>query len=151
MKASFGLSFDTREYSLLKISVYTRIMTFVLAFLSDYISPQPEFNDHIFFISHDKQQLTLIASLFKCLVRWDADFFYSIALRGYSTQREHCFFSLFPLMIRGTSYLFRPLMSQEDALLLGGAVVNFIAFNISTIYLYRFKTIIYLAYLFILG
>jgi hypothetical protein len=137
MKVVPNQSISTREYSILKFSILSRVITLVLAFLADALFPQAEFGDHIFFMKDGQHQYSLISYLFKCVVRWDADYFFAIATRGYLKHREHCFFSLFPYSARGMSYIFRPIMSMEDAVLLSGVIINFIAFQVATLYIYR--------------
>ncbi len=137
MTTTFKERFTQRERSLLKISIFSRLFTLILASLSDLIFPQSEFGDHILLTNQQRPNYSIISLLFKCIVRWDADYFYSISLNGYLRHREHCFFSFYPLTVNAVSRVFRPFVTDEDSILLGAVLVNFIAFQVATIYLYR--------------
>ena len=137
MTIAFTERCKQRERSLLKISIFSRLFTLIFASLSDLIFPQTEFGDHILLLNQERPNYTIISLLLKCLVRWDADYFYSISLNGYLRHREHCFFSLFPMTVNAVSRIFRPFIVAEDSILLAAALVNFIAFQVATIYLYR--------------
>ena len=142
MLSFFTTKLAPKELSLLKVAIFSRAFTLVIAFLSDLIYPQTEFGDHLVFAKkgeNGETQYSLIAFFLKCLVRWDADYHFSIAQHGYLRHRDHCFFSLFPLLMRGTSYLFRPFIEEADAILLAGALINFIAFPVTAHYLYKYN------------
>lgn len=131
------LTSSKEERYLVRVAIISRVIIWLIAFVTDMMSLHTDFSDEMHFTKMPDQKYHIVSLLFKSLTQWDADYFLGIAEKGYQMHREHCFFSLFPFLSRWISYPLSIFMPVREAILLAGVGVSNYAFVINAIYLYR--------------
>jgi phosphatidylinositol glycan class V len=78
--------------------------------------------------------------------KWDALFFLQIAHEGYLYEKNSAFFPVFPLLIRGVGEILSKLfwvLSKDEAYLIAGVLISFIAFIASVRILEKLTNLIF--------
>ena len=107
-----------------------KLVTIGLAFIAAYYDPYNNSTGLLFENSHK-----LITRLLMPFVRWDAVYYVLIARDGYTHEKMHAFFPLFPLLSSLFSRIF--IFSEKTtSIVLAGIVISILSHFIATIGLY---------------
>jgi hypothetical protein len=73
------------------------------------------------------------------LCKWDSLYFIKISHDGYEYEKTTAFFPLYPLLIRSTAALFKPLshwtlLSDDELHLIAGYLVSWCSFSLAVVY-----------------
>lgn len=128
------------EKDILKIGFVLRICIWIVSYFSDKFIPDHDRSTDLMLTTPSNPDLTLISSLLKCFVRWDALFYVTNAESGYEYLKNHAFFPLYPRLIKVLrDVIFTPtkILSGLDALILTGVLFNLIIHLANLIIFYR--------------
>jgi phosphatidylinositol glycan class V len=126
----FGLSMLVIHGELVRTFIGLKLVTIGLAFIAAYYEPYNN-STGLLFVNSQK----LITRLLTPFVRWDAMYYVLIARDGYTHEKMHAFFPLFPFL---SSFLSRIFIFSEKttSIVLAGIVVSILSHLIATISLY---------------
>jgi len=116
------------------IAVFSRLLIFLMAVLSDYMMADYQF---MF------QTPNIDIPIFGLFAKWDSFYYLDIAAHGYGLKTDlWAFRPLYPLMLWLFGYPLTWCMGKWESFLIAGLIWNMFAFVLAAIYLYKLTTLL---------
>jgi len=100
-KSSKSFSSDSNKLIIYKLSILSRVLTWIIALISTFIVDDYDSSVDIILKSQESTILQKVFNIcFRVFLRWDSFYFVHISEKGYVYEQEHAFFPLLPLLAR---------------------------------------------------
>jgi hypothetical protein len=116
------------------IAVFSRLLIFLIAVLSDCVIAEHQFTF---------QTPNIDIPVFGLFAKWDSFYYLDIATHGYGLKTDlWAFRPLYPIILWLIGSPFTWYMGKWESFLIAGLIWNMLAFVLATIYLYKLTTLI---------